>query len=39
MEHFGYDGGDPTREFWKESQSMWFDDVVVATRYIGPRKK
>jgi hypothetical protein len=39
LEHFGYDPGDPTKQFWKESQSVWFDDVVVATDYIGPIKK
>ena len=22
---------------WKESPSVWFDDIVVAKRYIGPR--
>jgi predicted amidohydrolase len=37
LEHYGYDEGDPTKEYWKESQSVWFDDVVVARRYIGPR--
>ena len=37
LEHYGYDEGDPTKQFWKERQSVWFDDVVVATRYIGPR--
>ena len=39
LEHFGYDEGDPTKKFWKESQSVWFDDVVVARRYIGPIRK
>ena len=39
LEHFGYDEGDPTRQYWKESQSVWFDDVVVARRYIGPMKR
>jgi hypothetical protein len=39
LEHFGYDPSDPTKQFWKESQSVWFDDVVVATDYIGPIKK
>jgi predicted amidohydrolase len=37
LEHYGYDEGDPTKAYWKESQSVWFDDVVVARRYIGPR--
>ena len=36
LEHYGYDEGDPTKQYWKESQSVWFDDVVVARRYIGP---
>ncbi len=39
LEHYGYDPGDPTKQFWKESKSVWFDDVVVATEYIGPIKK
>ena len=39
LEHYGYDAGDPTKQFWKESQSVWFDDVVVATKYIGPIQK
>jgi hypothetical protein len=24
------------RQFWKEKQTLWFDDIVVAMRYIGP---
>ena len=36
LEHYGYDSGDPTKRFWGERQSVWFDDVVIATRYIGP---
>jgi len=39
LEHYGYDEGDPTKHYWKESQSVWFDDVVVARRYIGPIKR
>jgi hypothetical protein len=39
LEHYGYDEGDPTKQHWKESQSVWFDDVVVARRYIGPMAK
>jgi len=35
--HYGYDGGDPTKRYWKDSQTVWFDDIVVATRYIGPK--
>jgi predicted amidohydrolase len=37
LEHYGYDEGDPTKQYWKDRQSVWFDDVVVARRYIGPR--
>ena len=36
MEHFGYDEGDPTKQYWKDSQAVWFDDLVVARDYIGP---
>lgn len=36
LEHYGYDEGDPTKQYWKDSQSVWFDDVVVARSYIGP---
>lgn len=36
LEHYGYDPGDPTKRYWKDHQSVWFDDVVVARRYIGP---
>lgn len=39
MEHYGYDEGDPTRQYWKDSQAVWFDDVVVAREYIGPIAK
>ena len=39
LEHYGYDEGDPTKQYWKESQSVWFDDVVVARRYIGPIRR
>ena len=39
LEHYGYDEGDPTKQYWKDSQAVWFDDVVVAKRYIGPMKK
>ncbi len=37
LEHYGYDDSDPTREFWKTKQSVWFDDVVVARNYVGPQ--
>jgi hypothetical protein len=36
MMNYGYDGGDPTRRYWGDRQSVWFDNVVVAKRYIGP---
>jgi hypothetical protein len=39
LEHYGYDEGDPTKQYWKDSQSVWFDVVVVARRYIGPMKR
>ena len=39
LEHYGYDEGDPTKRYWKDSQAVWFDDIVVARRYIGPMAK
>lgn len=39
LQHYGYDEGDPTKEYWKDSQSVWFDDVVVARSYIGPIRR
>ncbi|HZO86487.1 MAG TPA: nitrilase-related carbon-nitrogen hydrolase [Verrucomicrobiae bacterium] len=39
LQHYGYDEGDPTKRYWKDSQAVWFDDVVVARRYIGPIRK
>jgi hypothetical protein len=36
LEHYGYDAGDPTKKYWKDQQTVWFDDVVVARSYIGP---
>src|SRR5213593_1567317 len=39
LQHYGSDEGDPTKQYWKDSQSVWFDDVVVARRYIGPMKR
>jgi hypothetical protein len=39
LESFGYDSGDPTKQFWKDKQTVWFDDVVVATEYVGPMKQ
>lgn len=37
LQHYGYDAGDPTRAYLKETQTVWFDDIVVSTSYIGPR--
>jgi hypothetical protein len=37
LQHYGYDGSDPTKGTHKEKQTVWFDDVVVAKEYIGPR--
>ena len=37
LQHYGYDESDPTKQYWRQSQSVWFDDVVVARQYIGPR--
>lgn len=39
LQHYGYDPGDPTKQYWKDNQSVWFDDLVVARRYIGPMKR
>ncbi len=39
LEHYGYDNSDPTKQFWKDKQTVWFDDVVIATSYIGPMLK
>lgn len=39
LEHYGYDESDPTRQYWKDRQAVWFDDVVVATQYIGPMSR
>jgi hypothetical protein len=36
LQHYGYDDGDPTREYWQQNQWVWFDNIVVARRYIGP---
>ena len=37
LQHYGYDSSDPTREYTKDEQTVWFDDIVVASEYIGPR--
>ncbi len=39
LEHYGYDSGDPTKSYWGSQQTVWFDDVVVASSYIGPIKR
>jgi hypothetical protein len=39
LQHFGYDNSDPTKQYWGEKQTVWFDDLVIATEYIGPRKE
>ncbi len=39
LQHYGYDDGDPTKEHRKESQCVWFDDLVVAREYVGPMKE
>jgi hypothetical protein len=39
LEHFGYDSSDPTQQYHKEKQTVWFDDVVIAREYVGPRRE
>ena len=39
LEHYGYDEGDPTKQYWKDNQAVWFDDLIVARRYIGPIRR
>ena len=39
LERYGYDDSDPTKQYWKEKQTVWFDDVVVARRYNGPMER
>jgi hypothetical protein len=39
LEHYGFDPGDPTKQYWKDKQTVWFDDVVISTKYIGPIKR
>lgn len=36
LQHHGYDESDPTKQFHKQRQTVWFDDVVVAKEYVGP---
>jgi len=38
LQHFGGDGSDPTKQYWRDEVSVWFDDVVVAREYIGPMR-
>jgi len=37
LEHFGHSGGEAVKTHSPLEQTVWFDDVVVATRSIGPR--
>jgi hypothetical protein len=37
LQHYGYDDSDPTRAYAKETQTVWFDDIVVSRSYVGPR--
>jgi len=37
LQHYGYDSSDPTRQYSKDQQTVWFDDIVVSTQYVGPR--
>lgn len=39
LQHYGYDDSDPTREYSRQRQTVWFDDVVIATEYIGPARR
>ena len=39
LQHYGVDPGDPTKRYWPESQTVWFDDIVIAREYIGPMVK
>jgi hypothetical protein len=39
LQHYGYDSSDPTRQYWKQRQSVWFDDIVIAREYIGPKQE
>lgn len=37
LQHYGYDGSNPTTRYHKGQQTVWFDDVVIAKAYIGRR--
>lgn len=39
LQHYGYDDSDPTRQFSKNEQTVWFDDVVVSKAYVGPMRR
>jgi hypothetical protein len=39
LQHFGYDDSDPTsagKKGKQDEQTAWFDDVVIARKYVGP---
>ena len=38
LQHYGADSSDPTKQFWRDEQTVWFDDVVIAREYIGPMR-
>ena len=38
LQHYGFDDGDPTRQYWGDQQTVWFDDIVVSKSYVGPIK-
>ncbi|HLJ56328.1 MAG TPA: hypothetical protein VKT77_14905 [Chthonomonadaceae bacterium] len=38
LQHYGYDDSDPTRQYSKSEQTVWFDDIVVSRAYIGPMR-
>lgn len=39
LQHYGYHDSDPTKQYWGEAQTVWFDDLVVARSYIGPKQE
>lgn len=39
LQHYGYDESDPTKGHWGEKETAWFDDLVISTEYVGPRKE
>ncbi len=38
LQHYGYGSSDPTPEHWGRRQTVWFDNVVITTEYIGPMR-